>query len=41
MRQKMREAFDDLWIIDLEGGNLGARKTDNVFDIQTPPCALL
>jgi len=36
MRQKMREAFDELWIIDLEGDNLGARKTENVFAIQTP-----
>ncbi len=32
----MRECFDDLWIIDLEGDNLGARKTENVFAIQTP-----
>lgn len=36
MRQKMRECFDDLWIIDLEGDNLGARRTENVFAIQTP-----
>jgi hypothetical protein len=36
MRKVMREIFDDLWIIDLEGDNLGARKTENVFDIQTP-----
>ena len=36
MRQKMREVFDELWIIDLEGDNLGARKTENVFAIQTP-----
>jgi hypothetical protein len=36
MRQKMREAFDELWIIDLEGDNLGPRKTENVFAIQTP-----
>ena len=36
MRQKMREVFDELWIIDLEGDNLGARKTDNIFAIQTP-----
>ena len=27
MRRKMREVFDELWIIDLEGGSLGARKT--------------
>ena len=36
MRRKMREVFDELWIIDLEGDNLGARKTDNVFAIRTP-----
>ena len=36
MRRKMRETFDDLWIIDLEGDSLGARKTDNVFSIRTP-----
>ncbi len=36
MRQKMREAFDELWIIDLEGDQHGARKTENVFAIQTP-----
>ena len=38
MRQRMREAFDEIWIIDLEGGSLGARKTENVFAIQTPVC---
>ena len=38
MRQRMREAFDELWIIDLEGDSLGARKTENVFAIQTPVC---
>ncbi len=36
MRQKMREVFDELWIIDLEGDSLGARKTQNVFAIRTP-----
>ena len=36
MRQKMRQAFDELWIIDLEGDQHGARKTENVFAIQTP-----
>ncbi len=36
MRQKMRQVFDELWIIDLEGDNIGARKTENVFAIQTP-----
>jgi hypothetical protein len=36
MRRHMREAFDELWIIDLGEDNLGARKTDNVFEIRTP-----
>ena len=36
MRRVMRETFDELWIIDLEGDNLGARKTDNVFVIESP-----
>lgn len=36
MRQKMREVFDELWIIDLGGDNLGTRKTENVFAIQIP-----
>ena len=36
MREVMRQTFDELWIVNLEGDNLGARKTDNVFAIQTP-----
>ena len=36
MRRKMREVFDELWVIDLEGDNIRARKTENVFSIQTP-----
>jgi hypothetical protein len=36
MRRVMRQTFDDLWIIDLEGDNLGARKTDNIFSIRVP-----
>ena len=36
MRRKMREVFNELWIIDLEGDSLGARKTENVFAIRTP-----
>ena len=36
MRQKMREVFDEVWIIDLEGDNIGARKSQNVFAIRTP-----
>jgi type ISP restriction-modification system protein len=36
MREVMRRTFDELWILDLEGDNLGARKTENVFAIQNP-----
>lgn len=36
MREMMRRLFDELWIIDLEGDDLGARKTENVFAIRTP-----
>lgn len=36
MRRVMRETFDELWIIDLGGDNLGARKSENVFAIRTP-----
>ena len=36
VRQVMRQTFDEFWIIDLEGDNLGARKTENVFAIRTP-----
>lgn len=36
MREHMRRTFDELWILDLEGDSLGARKTKNVFNIQTP-----
>ncbi|MFN8185910.1 MAG: type ISP restriction/modification enzyme [Gaiellales bacterium] len=36
MRRFMRETFDDLWILDLGGDNLGARRSENVFDIQNP-----
>jgi hypothetical protein len=36
VREFMRRTFDDLWIIDLGGANLGTRKTPNVFNIQIP-----
>ena len=36
MRRVMRETFDQLWILDLGGDNLSARRSENVFDIQTP-----
>jgi hypothetical protein len=35
LRQVMRQTFDELWIIDLEGGQ-GARQSENIFAIQTP-----
>ena len=38
MRRLMRETFDEIWVLDLGGDNLGARKSDNVFAIQTPVC---
>ncbi|GAA5504472.1 hypothetical protein Dxin01_04246 [Deinococcus xinjiangensis] len=41
MREMMRRTFSELWILDLEGDNLGARKTENVFAIQTPVCIAL
>lgn len=36
MREFMRTVFDEVWVIDLEGDNLGTRKTENVFQIQSP-----
>ena len=36
MRQVIRQTFDEVWILDLGGDNLGTRKTPNVFNIQTP-----
>ncbi|MGR3545523.1 MAG: type ISP restriction/modification enzyme [Roseovarius sp.] len=36
VREVMRRTFDELWIIDLGGDNLGARKTENVFSITVP-----
>lgn len=36
MRRVMRETFDELWIIDLEGDNFGSRKSENVFVIESP-----
>ena len=41
MRQMMREVFDELWILDLEGDKLGARKTDGVFNITVGTCIAL
>jgi hypothetical protein len=36
VREVMRRTFDELWIIDLGGDNIGTRKTPNVFNILTP-----
>lgn len=36
MREYMRRVFDELWIVDLGGEGRGARKEENVFNIQTP-----
>lgn len=36
MRQHMRKVLDELWILDLGGSQLGARTSENVFDIRTP-----
>jgi hypothetical protein len=36
MRACLRRAFDELWIVDLEGDHLAARPSDNVFPIRTP-----
>jgi Type ISP C-terminal specificity domain/N-6 DNA Methylase len=36
LRKRMVHSLDDLWVVDLEGDHLAARKTDNVFPIRTP-----
>ena len=36
MREHMRRLCDEIWIIDLGGEGRGARKSENVFAIQTP-----
>jgi hypothetical protein len=36
LRQLVRELADEIWIVDLGGDNRGARKEENVFDIETP-----
>ena len=36
VRHLLRNAFDELWIIDLGGEGRGARQEENIFDIQTP-----
>ncbi len=36
LRERLRRACDEIWIIDLGGEGRGARRDDNVFAIQTP-----
>lgn len=36
LRQIARELADEIWVTDLGGENKGARKEDNVFDIESP-----
>ena len=36
MREHLRRQCDDIWILDIGGEGRGARKSDNVFAIQTP-----
>jgi len=38
MREQLRRLADDIYIVDLEGGQRGTRITDNVFCITTPVC---
>ncbi len=36
VRHLLRNAFDELWIVNLGGEGRGALKEENIFDIQTP-----
>ena len=36
MREQMRRQCDEIWILDLGGEGRGTRRSENVFDIQTP-----
>lgn len=36
MREEMRRLADDIYVLDLEGDQKGARKTENVFNILIP-----
>ena len=36
MREHLRRQCDEIWILDIGGEGRGARKSDNVFSIQTP-----
>lgn len=41
LRRALREDFDEIWIVDLEGESKGPVKTENVFDIQVGVCILV
>lgn len=41
MRRALRERFDEIWIVDLEGESRGAVATENVFDIRVGVCILV
>lgn len=41
MREKLRRLCHEVYIIGLDGDARGARKEDNIFDIQTPVCITL
>lgn len=41
LRRRLRRLVDELWVIDLEGDPLAARKTHNVFPIRTPVAVAL
>ncbi len=36
LRHLLRDRFDELWIVDLDGDGRGVFKDENIFDIQTP-----
>jgi hypothetical protein len=36
LRRRLSQILDELWVVDLEGDHLAARRTDNVFPIRTP-----
>src|SRR5579859_5650050 len=36
LRAMLQRALDELWVLDLEGDDLAARRTANVFSIRTP-----
>jgi hypothetical protein len=41
VREMMRKEFEEIYILNLGGDNLGTRKTPNVFNIQTPVAILI